>query len=447
MSTQASSKTEKSRKGLQAARLVYPATKAYKKEMEEARKNNTGLIAWCGGGITSIELLYAFDILPQHIDNMGATFAAKQVSLPFIECSEADDFNRDMCSYYKTVYGYLQIGNEYPQISDIAWPTPDLLVGSNAVCLTHSRGIRMLQNYFSVPAFVFDCLSPHTRMDQHVHEENAPYEHSVIGTDYKHELDRKYVDYMIAQQKGLIEFLEGVTGKKLDWGKLREVMELSRRLSQLFLELQELRMAVPCPVGPVDIMSLVGPTFIWAGSDRGISIFEEAVKEAKEKISRREGVIPEEKHRLFFEPIPPWYSLGLFNYLQDNYGAVSVIEAYPMEFTYMVDPLNPLESLAEKQLKYLYNYSPRERADLHIRMNKEYKVEGVMYWNIICCRIITMFAAYLKERVERENNIPVIVLDADQADPRDYSESVVKSRLDAFMEMLRSRKEASGSQI
>lgn len=68
-----------------------------------------------------------------------------------------------------------------------------------------------------------------------------------------------------------------------------------------------------------------------------------------------------------------------------------MIEAYPVEFTYLVDPLNPLESLAEKQLKYLYNYSPRERADLYLRMNKEYQVEGLIYWNVICCKMFTIF--------------------------------------------------------
>lgn len=57
------------------------------------------------------------------------------------------------------------------------------------------------------------------------------------------------------------------------------------------------------------------------------------------------------------------------------------------------------------------------------------------------------FSSYLKGRIERENNIPVIVLDADQVDPRDYVESVIKSRLDAYMEILRSRKQAGDSQI
>ena len=440
MTTQTASKTERSKKGLQAARLIYPGSKAYKKEMDEAKKNKTNLIAWCGGGITSIELLYAFDILPRHIDNMAATFAAKQVSQAFIERAETEDFTHDMCSYYKTIYGYLQEGDQYLQISYNAWPVPDLLVGGNEVCITHARGIGMLQDYMKVPTFMFDTVTLPNRMDTHTSLQEMAYEHSVIGTDYKHEIERHYIDYLVEQNKNYISFLEGVTGKKLDQGKLREAMVLSRRLSELFLELQELRKAVPCPVGAADIMSLIGPTFIWAGSERGINIYEEAVKEAKEKIARKEGVVAEEKYRLFFESIPPWYNLGLFNYLQDGFGAVSVIEAYPLEFSYLVDPLNPLESLAHKQLRYIYNYSPRERADMYIRMNKEYQVDGLVFWNVICCKIMSLFTAYLKERVERENGIPVLILDADQADPRDYAEASVKSRLDAFIELMNSRK-------
>jgi putative NIF3 family GTP cyclohydrolase 1 type 2 len=76
------SKTEKSVKGLTSAKLIWPALKNFKLEMDEAKKIRK--VAWCGGGMTAIELLYAFGYQVQHIDNMAATFAAKQVSLDYI---------------------------------------------------------------------------------------------------------------------------------------------------------------------------------------------------------------------------------------------------------------------------------------------------------------------------------------------------------------------------
>ena len=98
-------KTEKSVKGLQATRKIWPATKAYRQEMVEHRKKG-GLIGWIGGDTAATELLYAFDILPQHIDSMATNFSAKQVSQDFIERAEAWGFPRDFCTYYKTDIGY-----------------------------------------------------------------------------------------------------------------------------------------------------------------------------------------------------------------------------------------------------------------------------------------------------------------------------------------------------
>ncbi|MFC1859465.1 2-hydroxyacyl-CoA dehydratase subunit D, partial [Thermodesulfobacteriota bacterium] len=253
-------------------------------------------------------------------------------------------------------------------------------------------------------------------------------------------IESQYLGHMVDQLKQFIAFLEGVSGQKVDWGRVREAVALSNRLSELFYEIQDLRRVVPCPIGGTDIMSLIGPIFIWAGSERGIDIYEQALEEAREKVSRKEGVVPEEKFRLFFESIPPWYSLGLFNYMQAR-GGVSVIETYSFEFAYdQLDPDYPLESLAKKQLTILYNYSVRERGDLTLRLIKDYQADGYVHWNIICCKQFAHFATYMRERCERELDIPGMILDADQADIRDYNEGIVKGRIDAFFELLGNKK-------
>jgi len=434
-------KTERSIKGLEATRRIWPATKAYKIEMEEHKKKG-GLSTWNGGDTASLELLYALDILPQHIDSMATNFSAKQVSEDFILRSEEWGFPRDFCTYYKTVYGYLLSSvEEYPQIKPIAWPKPDLLVGGNSVCLTHPHGIRSLQKYFNIPAFIFDTPHPAYRMDKHdVDDKEATYAHHYIGGSYQHEIEEQYIDYELKQQKRYIEFLEGVTGKKLDMGKLKECVRLSKYTSELSIEIDKLRHNVPSPIGGADIMSLMLVQFLWAGSHRGIDIYEQAIKEAKEKVARGEGALPEEKYRIFFEGLPPWYSLGLFNYMQ-NLGAVSAIEAYPLNWTYdKLDPDYPLESLARKRISCLYTYSIRERGDLFIRRMKEFKIDGIIIWSDICCKQIAFFAEYIRERAEKELGIPGVVLDADQCDTRDYNEGVIKGRIDAFFELLDARK-------
>jgi len=48
----------------------------------------------------------------------------------------------------------------------------------------------------------------------------------------------------------------------------------------------------------------------------------------------------------------------------------------------------------------------------------------------------------MKERSEHELDIPGMILDADQADIRDYNEGVVKGRIDSFFELLENKKYA-----
>jgi benzoyl-CoA reductase/2-hydroxyglutaryl-CoA dehydratase subunit BcrC/BadD/HgdB len=435
-------KTVKSKKGLEAARKIWQLTKAYKSEMEEHRKKG-GLIAWSGGFLIT-EVLYAFDILPQQVDNMAAGLAAKQVSEDFILRAEQQGFPRDFCTYYKTLYGYLDVDiKDYPQIEAVAWPKPDIMVGGLQVCITHPRGALSLGKRLNIPTFVMDLPKPSPLLDRHDDCVLAPYEHPDIGSFYRHEIEDHYMAYDVPQLKKLIEFLEGVTGRKLDWGKLKECIRLSKRLSQFFLELQDLRRSVPCPVGPADIMSLMSTGFVWAGSERGIDIMAEAVKEARDLVAQGKGAVTGEKFRLFFEGIPPWYTLGFFNYLQDTYQATSVIETYPIEFSYPdLDPDYPLESLAQKRFRYIYSYSARERADLTLRLMRNYKCDGYLQWNSLCCKVLTHFASYMKERTEKELGIPGIILDADQADPRDYHDEIIKGRVAAFFELLESRKKS-----
>ncbi len=428
------SKTEKSVKGLQAARSIWPATKAYKQEMVDHRDQG-GLIGWIGGDTASTELLFAFDIMPQHIDSMATNFAAKQISPDFILRAEEWGFPKDFCSYYKTDIGYLLSSvEEYPQIQTVAWPKPDLLLGGPSVCFLHPHGIQFLKRFLNIPAFIFDTPKPPYRLFS---EDNNEH----IGCEAPHEVESHFLDYGLKQQQQCVEFLEGITGKKLDMGKLKEAIRLSKYTMDLWTSIDSLRCNIPSPVGPADIMSLMLVQFVWAGSYRGIDIYEQALKEVEEKVARGEGVVPEEKFRILFEGLPPWYSLGLFNYIQNSHGAVSAIETYPLNWTYSkLDPDYPMESLVRKRFSCLYTYNLRERANTFIRRMKKCKVEGLIIWSDMCCKVINLFSRYLKQRVEEELGIPGIILDADQCDIRDYNEAQLKSRIDAYFEMLEERK-------
>ncbi|HID94611.1 MAG TPA: 2-hydroxyacyl-CoA dehydratase [Candidatus Latescibacteria bacterium] len=435
-------KTMRGKKGLQSTKKIFSYIKDYLQEMLKAKRDGSKLIAWIGGPQTiPVEILHAMDILPQQIDSMAAVFAAKQLSERFIQITESKGYHHDLCTYYKTVYGYVLGGQDIPEVEGINWPEPDILLGSRSVCVLHPLGIRMLQRHFNVPTFIADDPLIHPRMDVHNEKDRWYKEHSTVGVGYKHPIKEYYLEYVKVQIRRLIAFLEDVSGKKLDWGRLRETVALSSKAAELFLEIQDLRRNVPCPVGAQDIMPLIGPGFYWAGLEMEVEIYQRARDEVREKVEKGEGAIPNERFRLFFEGIPPWYNLGLFTYLADR-DAVSVAETYPFEFVHVMDPdRDPIDNLADKALRYMYNTSVQERSDLTLNQVEPYHLDGVIVWNSICCKIFTLFSPFMRYDLEKEFGIPTLILDADQADPREYNDAMVKNRIDAYLEMLDKRKQ------
>ncbi len=437
-------KTEKGKKGLQVTKTLFGQIKEYLQEMHRAKKDGSKLVVWNGGPqIIPMEILHAMDMLPQQIDSMGAVFAAKQLSERFIEATERHGYSHDLCSYYKTVFGYVLEGQDIPEVEGVDWPTPDILLGSRSVCTLHPLGIRMLQRYLKLPTYVADTPLIHPRMDRHNDPSRRYAEHSTVGVHYKHEIDDHYFDYVKKQIKNLILFLEEVSGKRLDYDRLREAIALSSKASELFLEIQDLRRAIPCPVGAQDIMPLIAPSFYWPGTERAVQVYEKARDEVKQKVDQGVGAVPNERYRLFFEGIPPWYHLGLFNYLAERQ-AVSVAESYPFEFVHVMDPdKDPLDNLTDKALRYMYNMSVQERSDLVLNFVRPFSLDGAIMWNSICCKIFTCFSSFMSYDLQKELNIPTLILDADQTDPRDYHPSMVQNRIDAYLETLEERKISS----
>ncbi len=60
-------------------------------------------------------------------------------------------------------------------------------------------------------------------------------------------------------------------------------------------------------------------------------------------------MIPDERIRLFWDNIPLWYNMKLFNYFE-KWNAVVVAETYTSAWTLRMDPDKPLESIAYKSL-------------------------------------------------------------------------------------------------
>jgi benzoyl-CoA reductase/2-hydroxyglutaryl-CoA dehydratase subunit BcrC/BadD/HgdB len=373
--------------------------------------------AWTGAGFP-IELLWAYDVYPLHPENMATVAAARKQSQRLIEHAEGMGYSRDLCSYCKTNFGAVDTKIK-TTMGGIA--KPDFIAITNTICDTHWKWFQIQARKYKVPAFVFDCPS------------------YVSGTDEK--TMEGYIDYMVDQFMDFAVFMEKHFGKKLNEKKMRSVLAKSDRLCELWNEIYELRKAVPAPYSSAETSASFFPLVVLCGVDVGIKYFEKILADLKERVARGEGTLTsgKEKYRLLFEGIPFWYKMK-FMYELANYEAVVVYEPY----TYSFGPRKPLNLGMEETLRRVartmmdlpYSYNLEKRIDYFRQAVADYKIDGVILHENMSCRPSSTGMMDLKEALQRECGIPVLILQCDMNDPRAYAEGPIRTRIEGFVELM-----------
>jgi benzoyl-CoA reductase/2-hydroxyglutaryl-CoA dehydratase subunit BcrC/BadD/HgdB len=250
-----------------------------------------------------------------------------------------------------------------------------------------------------------------------------------------------HLDYAVSEMHRLIDFLTESTGRKLDLDRLREVVTLSDRACALWDEIMSYRRYVPTPFSAAEI----GIMFVMVtrqGTRTAVDFLTRVRDEVLEKVEAGAGVIEQEQIRLFWDNIPLWYNMGLFNYFEKA-GGVVVAETYSAAWSLRLDVDRPIEALA---LKSLMSYpmvscvSINKRKEMVLKACEEYSIDGAILHRNKSCVPITLGQMDIKRALEQELGVPSVIIDADHMDDRNFSVGQFQSRIDAFLEMLLEKK-------
>jgi benzoyl-CoA reductase/2-hydroxyglutaryl-CoA dehydratase subunit BcrC/BadD/HgdB len=407
------------------------------------------------------EIIRAMDIVPVWTENYAGICGAKRDAARFLERAESLGFSRSLCTYALCGLGFDQWREELGQMPpDAPWggqARPDMMLSSGQIlCDPRNKWYQAVQQFMpDVPIYDVGLPWPLYEDDIDVAEVQ----------DY-------YIDYIVAELRGLVTFLEEQTGKKMDYDRLRELVDLGERTWNLIWETYELRRAIPTPMGTGDAMNTMVPMVFMLGTQEGYDFFVELNNELKDKIGRGEGVVPNEKYRLLWGGgLPSWFALTDFNYFNSK-GAV-----FPVETTYrMIEPIyrlnipdtdDPIERLAWRWLGYwTYWYDkarkrPGSEPDVErlIQYIEDYQIDGVVMHEAFSCRTFHLGLIWQLNQLQKiyrpipvlilgrdgkkkqENReLPSLILESDIVDISSYSEVDTRNRIDAFIETLESVK-------
>jgi len=357
-------------------------------------------VAWITA-FTPVELLYALDVYPVAPEHFAAMCSARSFILDYLEEAERGGYSQNLCSYSRCGLGYVLSG------MNGLMPPPDILITFRNSCDVYVKWWQSLHMHLETPLFVGE----------------APY---VLAPE---DLDNYVLDYVVKQLEQLVQMVEEKFGLRFDMDRLVEIVKLSDKASELWLETLKLRRSRPCPLGGRDSASDIFPLVVMQGTEEAVRFYEELLREVKEKVSRREGVIENERFRLLFDGI--W----LIKYFE-NKGAVFVYEPYSDAWAYRLDASKPLESIARKVLAMGLNVDIDLRIERFLESIKEFQIDGAVLFSNRSCKTWSAPQLVTADILNKKFNVPYVLFEGDMADPRQYAEAQVKNRIEAFLEVL-----------
>jgi benzoyl-CoA reductase/2-hydroxyglutaryl-CoA dehydratase subunit BcrC/BadD/HgdB len=300
------------------------------------RKFSNEPLAWCMVGVPP-ELLKAFDLLFEWPENFGTMCASRLVAPRFIEVAEGDGYSPELCSYVTNTMGYCKLfkeTGEAPQESPLpgGMGTPAMLLGSGFICEPRWKWFQSIATrFFDVPVYSSDPLAPPWDIDPH-----------------DPRIEDHYLSLLREDLNGQIAFMEKHTGKKLDLDRLREILALSHQALTYWRDTLALRKAVPTPMGSTDYFHAIIPQMYLVGDQEAVDFYREMYEEVKDRVERGIGIVEDEKYRLIWFGLPPWFNMGIFNYLE-SLGAVFAYEStYNVGDYFEVDLSDPLEAIVRR---------------------------------------------------------------------------------------------------
>jgi len=391
-----------------------PGSKVNQAVLQAMIENNEKLVRSCDEGTPFIasyhayapEILVAMNLPWYAIAATPVTMPASILQQQVRECDKLD-IPADLCTVIRLSLYIIE--NDYfpPPTASIAMITP-----CDGTVMMHQL-LAKKDDWRDVPSFAPD----------------PPYSDN-----------ERAMDYYTQEFRGMVAFLEKHTGRRLDYDKLRGVIEESNKQYKLWAEYNELRRAVPCPHGykiGAQIWTMV--TMLWPGDPRCTTWLEELVAETEQRVHEGIGAIPEEKIRLFWYDLRPFWIYEFGPWLEKEWGAVVIMDMITYNPYTLIDTSTEetmLRGLAKRSLSdALMVRQERGPADIVAtditRVVKDYKIDCVI-WPAHMGHKAKAGVVGIGRQVCRELGVPFLHIELDIFDPQYTSSDEIKDQMSQF---------------
>lgn len=406
-------------KKLKSAAVTGKFMADYYYELDAAAKTGAKKVAWCTS-VGPAEILRAMGFLVYFPETHSAMLGATRMATDLIPKANAIGYSPDICSYLTADVGaYLEGVSPLAKIYEgiEGPPKPDVLVFNTNQC-------RDVQDWFKY----------------YGREYNVPVVgiHSYVGIEG---VTPAYLLSITKQMKELVTPLEAVTGEKLDMGRLKEAVALSRECSDLWKKVLDTASAVPSPITFFDGTTLMGPAVVGRGTQRANDTYKVLLEELEARVAAGEGAIENEQFRIYWDGMPVWGRLSvhakMFAALNTNVLASTYCNSWIFS---ALDPDDPFESMARAYTELFIVRGDHYKEKYIGEMLDFFKCDGIIYHDAKTCPNNSNCRYGLPQRMEKRSGLPALTINGDLNDLRLISDEQTKTNVEAFIEQLEERK-------
>jgi len=345
------------------------------------------------------EILYALDIIPICVESTATTLAGFGLSDEFLGIAEKNFHTPETCSILRCGVG---------AVIDKLFPQP-----LAAIAMTHFCDAGAKVN--STASRVYNC----------------PY----FLIDVPPERGEEAVSYVAKQLEKMAHKLSDLLGRKLNKQELAQAIELSNQARKYALRVNELRQAVPSPMRGSEALAYLYMVALGFGSKEAVDIYRSMANELEKRVTKKFTPIGEEKYRLLWLHVRPYFKNNLFHYLEKERKAAIAFEEVSHIYWDELDPEQPFKSVAQRLVLNSANGPIDSYTDILIDLAQKYKVDGVLHYAHWGCRWNYGRLRVIKDAFQ-EKGIPFVSIDCDSASSQNYFEGQLNSRIDTFLDML-----------
>ena len=400
----------------QKTEIILPALKAnaaYFKIMQEGLKGKRKVVVHPFN--FPPEILHAMDVAPVFIEFLSTLASMAPEKYPdnvfkYLDYGYETGLPGSLCAGQLGGAGALLYGD---------WPKPDLILsGAPGFCDVNSKILEYTARTLDIPLFHVDMSAYH---------------------------DERALEYYRHSFRDVVSRLEEFTGNKLDPEKLKETVENTNKVIELYNEISGLHSAIPSPIPNLYAFLNVGMKFTVGGRPEAIPVYEAVLNSAKKLVKKGEGAIPNEKTRCLMLYTSIYFDDKFNDWLEENGVAllVDILSYFPLTPVDTTSTNTMIDGLADMAINFPMARQmkgpldgPGGWAEDMVFLAKKYKADCCIFSGNPACKRAHGSLRLLSDRLKEECGIPTLNLEADSWDRRITSMPAIKEKILDFLETL-----------